>query len=106
MSIPDTDFHSPNAQLQLHIGDVADAEHSSIMHATKFISTACRTLQTQSYTAIQILTESTKKAYMQNKNNYTTKRGLALGQACNCKHHKTLHNPKLLTPTMITTIIT
>ena len=67
MSIPDTDFHSPNAQLQLHIGDVADAERSSIMHATKFISTACSSLQTQSYTAIQILTESTKEPYMQNK---------------------------------------
>ena len=45
MSIPDTDFHSPNARLQLHIGDVADAERSSIIHATKVISTACRTLQ-------------------------------------------------------------
>ena len=83
MSLPDTDFHSPNARLQLHIGNVADAEHSSIIHATKVISTACRTLQNTELHHYP--NKSTKEPYMQNKN-YTTKRGLALGH---CKHYTT-----------------
>jgi len=41
------------------IGDVADAECSSIMHATKVISTACRTFQNTKLHSIPILTEST-----------------------------------------------